>query len=608
MSDESGTIAGVTSVGEALDVGSERAVLVVYGTGDDAPDVAARTRLIELPDGAVVTFGRSRSSTVQIESDRVSRNHAEIERRGRDIVLRDLGSRNGTKLNGERISGEVAIASGDEVAIGPASVVVTVTTRVNRRVPIAPTTHLEERLAAETDRGLRYQRPFALVMIRIEGDAPVVDAAIERIASDIRPMDVLAEYGPDELALLAPEVDAAAVQPLAERVVEWSHRATAGRPPSVHVGVAVFPDHGTQPGELLSRARAALRAARSGGDEAIATPPHEPPVAGADVIVSDAQMRRVFALVQKVADTPLTVLITGETGVGKEVIAEELHRQSARRDRRFVKLNCAAIPQTLLESELFGYERGAFTGAERRRAGYFEAATGGTIFLDEVGEMPAPLQAKLLRVLEERRFSRVGGTEEIEVDVRIVCATNRDLEAEVARGAFREDLYFRVSAFTIMIPPLRDRPREIIPLAELFLRQSARELGTATPTLSREARQCLERYVWPGNVRELRNAIERAVVLKQGDVIQLEDLPARLQDASMLADPLPLSATATSSLELAGDVRERVAEVERAAIEAALEACGGNQTRAAQKLGLSRRTLIYKLEKYGLKRRPTSGR
>jgi transcriptional regulator with GAF, ATPase, and Fis domain len=296
-------------------------------------------------------------------------------------------------------------------------------------------------------------------------------------------------------------------------------------------------------------------------------------------------------MVDRIARTPITVLLLGETGVGKEIVAEQIHRRSDRAGKPFIKLNCASLPETLLESELFGHERGAFTGAERRKIGYFEAADGGTLFLDEIGETPLALQAKLLRVLEARRLTRVGGTAEVEVDVRLICATNRELEAEVKRGRFRQDLYFRVSAFTLLVPPLRDRRAEIVPLAEHFARQFARELKQPAPAFEPEARRLLESHAWPGNVRELRNAVERAVVLHAG-VIAPEHLPDALRER------------ARASGVAGREIRDQLADVERDAIVAAMEATGWNQTHAAQRLGLSRRALIYKLEKHGLKAAP----
>jgi len=292
----------------------------------------------------------------------------------------------------------------------------------------------------------------------------------------------------------------------------------------------------------------------------------------------------------------MTVLILGETGVGKELVAEAIHQRSSRRNEPLIKLNCAALPESLLESELFGYERGAFTGAERRKVGFFEAANGGTLFLDEIGEMPLALQAKLLRVLERKVITRVGGTAEVETDTRLIAATHRDLDAEVRAGRFRQDLMFRIGGFTLAVPPLRDRSTEIVPLAEHFARAAAAEQGRTAPQLSEAAREALVAYGWPGNVRELRNAIERALVLC-GEAIEAADLPEKLRDAGQRVRPVAA----------ASDMRGHLAEVERAAIVAALEAEDQNQTRAARRLGLSRRALIYKMEKYGLKPPPNRG-
>ncbi len=589
------TLADATHAGTDP-MGPQRALLVVYlETGP-----LARTQFVDLPDGAEVSFGRSRGATVRVDSEKVSRMHARVRRVGSEITVEDLGSRNGTRLNGVRLDASSRIASGDEIGVGPATAVVTVTTRVTRAAPIGTISYLQERLAAEVDRGVRYRRRFALVMLRIAGGPTVADLAIDRVSAALRPMDSLAEYGPDEYAIVLPEVDRDAAHSLVARILEQVRTASdATERAHGRAGIAHFPDHGTEAEELVSRARAALRNTRPGDDKAsIAWPPEESPVADQDLVVADPQMERVYALVRKVADHPITVLITGETGVGKEVVAEALHRASKRRQRAFVRLNCASLPETLLESELFGHERGAFTGADRKKTGYFEAADGGTIFLDEIGEISSGLQTKLLRVLEEHSFTRVGGIKEISVDVRVVCATNRDLEAAVQRGDFREDLFFRISAFTIVVPPLRDRLVEVPLLAARFAAQAASDLGVATPTFTPAAEAALSRHAWPGNVRELRNAIERAVVLQSGGLIELEHLPDRVRESG--------SGGVFTPAALAGsvDIRDHIAEVERATIVAALEECGGNQTRAAQKLGISRRALIYKLEKYGLKDPP----
>jgi DNA-binding NtrC family response regulator len=575
---------------------SDRAVLVVYaGAGSEAS-----TRVVEIPDDTQLTIGRSRTANIHVESERVSRIHARFTRHGASLIVEDTGSRNGTWVNGVIIDAPYSLASGDEVVVGPATIVVTITSRVVARAHVESSRFLDDRLAAEVDRGHRYHRPLALVMIAIDGDIAEADAAVDRVAALLRPMDVFAEYSPAELAIVAPELGPGAAEEVAAAI------ATAARCRDrvpvdsirVAVGVAVFPGHGTTPDSLIARARAAVESARRAGGATVGIPPAEPIVVAG--VVGDPQMKRVYELVHKVADHPITVLVCGETGVGKEVVAAAIHAASKRNAGPLVSLNCASLPETLLESELFGHERGAFTGADRRKHGYFEAAVGGTLFLDEIGELAPPTQAKLLRVLEERRITRVGGTDEIEVDVRVVCATNRDLEAEAARGAFRSDLYFRISGFTILIPPLRDRPDEIIQFAEYFLRQAVGPGGYA-PALTERAVAALRRYAWPGNVRELRNAIERANVVHTDGVIDVEDLPDRVREARAPAGTV-------ASIESGRDVRDRMAELERNAIIAALDACRGNQTEAAKQLGLSRRTLIYRMEKHGLKPPPASAR
>jgi transcriptional regulator with PAS, ATPase and Fis domain len=300
-------------------------------------------------------------------------------------------------------------------------------------------------------------------------------------------------------------------------------------------------------------------------------------------------MVKLFELLRKVAPTPTTVLILGETGAGKEVVAEQLHRQSRRDKGPFVRLNCGSLPETLLESELFGYEKGAFTGADRRKSGYIEAADGGTLFLDEIGELPMPMQTRLLRVLEDHKLIRVGGREELTIDVRIIAATNRKLDEEVAAGRFRADLYFRLSAFVLRLPPLRERLGELELLAELFARQFARRMGVRPPAISPAAMQLLRHHRWPGNIRELRNTIEHALVVADGGDIGVEQLP----EGFLRVEP---------DVAVSGPMRSEVADVERRRIQEAMDAEGGNQTRAAKRLGISRRALQYKLEKYDLRR------
>jgi two-component system response regulator AtoC len=312
-----------------------------------------------------------------------------------------------------------------------------------------------------------------------------------------------------------------------------------------------------------------------------------------DVIAVSPAMRRVMELASRVAPHPTTVLITGESGVGKEVIARAIHRMSPRRAAPLVAVNCAAIPEQLLESELFGHVRGAFTGAATDRIGLFEEANSGTLLLDEIGDLPPALQVKLLRVLQESEIRRVGETRSRRVDVRLIAATARDLEADAATGRFREDLFYRLNVVRLHIPPLRDRPEDLEALTTVLLRRAMDRAGR-TVTLSPEALEAIRRHKWPGNVRELENAIERAVVLSQDGVLRAEAFEDR-GGIRPAGGPAQDDAVRTPRL-----LRDAVAEAERCAIASALAACGGNRAQAARVLGVSQRTLFYKLKEFAI--------
>jgi DNA-binding NtrC family response regulator len=309
------------------------------------------------------------------------------------------------------------------------------------------------------------------------------------------------------------------------------------------------------------------------------------------IIGRSGPMERLFEMMKMVAPTRSSVLIIGESGTGKELVANALHRASPRRNERFLAINCGAIPSDILESELFGHERGAFTGAVARKIGKFELSHRGTLFLDEISELYPELQVKLLRVLEERQVMRVGGSELIDVDFRLIAATNRDLEKEVVEGRFREDLYYRLKVVTLRIPPLRERPGDIQQLADHFLEIYCQEHGKSPKRLSPETLELLSRFPWPGNVRELRNVIESVVVFHQGEVIQPADLPIEVRESSALAAPgSPVQA-------VAGEPRT-MADIERQAILETLSRTGGHRARAADILGIGLRTLQRKLKEY----------
>ncbi len=295
------------------------------------------------------------------------------------------------------------------------------------------------------------------------------------------------------------------------------------------------------------------------------------------IVGDDAKLKQVSVALHRAAATDTTVLLEGESGTGKELFARALHALSTRNEGPFVAINCAAIPETLLETELFGHEKGAFTGASQRKSGKFELAHRGTLFLDEIGDLPLSLQPKILRALEEKTFERVGGTTPLHVDVRVVAATNRNLKAAVAARQYREDLYFRLSVFPIVIPPLRDRPSDIPTLARYFIDRFCRDLNKRPLVLSPAAEEDLRTYAWPGNVRELQNCIERAAILTEGDTIHPRHLNLSLAEAS----------------------RRTLAEVERRKIEQALKEAAGNRGRAAEVLQVSYKTFTSKLREYG---------
>jgi two-component system, NtrC family, response regulator AtoC len=325
-------------------------------------------------------------------------------------------------------------------------------------------------------------------------------------------------------------------------------------------------------------------------------------VRGRAALVGDSPaMQEVLRIIDRVADTPSTVLITGESGTGKELVATALHEGSSRRNKPLIRINCAAIPKDLMESELFGYERGAFTGAVTSKPGRFELADGGSLFLDEIGEVPVEMQVKLLRALQESEFERVGGIKTTRVDVRLVAATNRDLAEDIEAGRFRKDLYYRLAVVPIRLPPLRDRSDDIPTLVGHFLRKYNRRLNKRIDGVEPEALAALQSYAWPGNIRELENMVERVLLFADGPLIRLRDLPDSLRGVAA-ATPYPaLGSAASAETGLKEFVRARSAELEKDLISRALEETGGNVTRAAKLLQISRKSLQTKMKEFGLR-------
>ena len=524
-----------------------------------------------LPPSGIVSIGRSPECDVCIDDVSVSRVHAELQL-GESLVVIDKGSANGTWVLDRRLPPEQPTAVRVDQAIRLGSVTLLVQRRTVGIQPRRTHTHtyFEERLEDECAQALRHSRQLAILHVISDDTVALHDL----LGSYLQDGDVVGSYSPSELEILLSGGDPGQTA----RVL--TALAAALEPSGARLGSAHYPRDGRDANTLVAKARS----------RALGEIPE--PVAWDEIVVVDERMAELHRLVGRVAAADISVLLQGETGVGKEVIAEALHRQSPRAQKPFLKLNCAGLGETLLESELFGHEKGAFTGATATKQGLLEVAEGGTVFLDEIAELSPGVQAKLLRVLEERKLLRVGGLTPRSIDLRIVSATNRDLEAEVARGAFRLDLLYRLNAISIVIPPLRERVAEIVPLAYKFLAAIAEKLDQPVPRLTEDVCAVLQAYTWPGNVRELRNVLERALVLAD-DVIDARHLPAERMRAPFRAKPQPKQPLEYDP-ELDAEERRRIIE--------ALEVCSGNQTHAAKLLGIARRTLINKIERFSLPR------
>jgi two-component system, NtrC family, response regulator AtoC len=617
--------------------GARHVLLVIRedGTSDTHP----------LPSSGTVIIGRSRDCDLRIDDPSMSRRHAALHL-GPPLAVEDLGSANGTRVRDARMDPpssqtertgrfqdrkleprrRVELSPGDVILLGSAMAFVQHGAPAARPRRIWPHGYFEGCLEKECARSERSGASFAVVRLRIEGVIPssVVE---ESLAASTRSVDILALYGPNEYELLLVDAAPAKIDDVTRRIVERleSHGA------KVRLGVARHPDDARDPESLVAKA-----GARAQGLEAMeGLPP--------SVVVEDPAMQRLYRMAQRIADSSISVLLLGETGVGKEVLAEAIHNLSPRANKPFLRLNCAAFAEQLLESELFGFERGSFTGATQAKPGLFETADGGTVFLDEVGEIPLSTQAKLLRVLEERKVMRVGALRPRSIDVRFIAATNRDLEGEVERQTFREDLYFRLNGISLLIPPLRERPSEILPLARAFLADFGRLRPRAVlPEISPEAVALLLRYSFPGNIRELRNVMERALLLSADGEIRPDHLPVEKMGATVSArslrtplppppslpprpkpaphpaeswptvvppPPDPPETERLSRLDLdevldlsTDELRQKIEDVDRERVRAALAQCAGNQTQAAKLLGISRRTLVSRLEAYNLPR------
>jgi two-component system response regulator PilR (NtrC family) len=451
-------------------------------------------------------------------------------------------------------------------------------------------------LIVEDEPGLR---EMLGILFRREGyeivSAPGVKAALEAISQSPQPFPVvLTDLAMPDGSGLDVLAAAKSRSPASEVILITAHSSLENAIAAMRLGAYDFIAKPFQSAELSALVAKALEK-QALVTENLRLRAQVLDVGARELVGRSAALRRVMDLVERIAPTRTTVLLTGESGTGKERVARAIHRMSERAEGPFLVVNCGALPEALMESELFGHEKGAFTGAQSRHRGLFRDADGGTILLDEVGELPAALQVKLLRVLQERMVRPVGATQEIAVDVRVLSATNRDIEADVASGKFRSDLYYRLNVIRIELPPLRDRREDVPLLAERFMRQFADEMGKDIAGFTPDSLRALSTYPFPGNVRELENVIERAVALAGARVIGLGDLPRELSGIAGAPTPalweLPKEGTRLD---------EVLSEIERRLILDALERTGGVRTRAAELLGVTFRSLRYRLKKHGL--------
>jgi DNA-binding NtrC family response regulator len=542
-----------------------------------------------LPSPGSVTIGRSSRCGIRIEDSMASREHARISvadaAGGPAISIEDLGSANGTRVRDVTIGrGEVSsIVPGDGVIIGGTVVMVLPNGSSSELRRLWSHAYLCGRLDEECLRAGRSRTPITLARLRF-APTSARTRILPVLARSLTRAQGVAAYGPHDYEVLFADAPSAEVDVAVETLLAaFRHDGV-----EVRCAVAWYPKNGKTADALLASANGMLR---SGPDAGL-------PVAGA--APGSAGMKRVRELAARVASSQINILIQGETGVGKDVLARMIHGMSPRADKPFLALNCAGLTETFLESELFGYAKGTFTGATNAKVGLLETADGGTVFLDEIGEMPMTVQAKVLRVIEDHAIRPLGTTRSRTVNVRFLSATNKDLESAVARSEFRQDLLFRLNGMSLEIPPLRQRRDEIPALATLFITDAAGEMGlSAPPAIGDGALEALLGHGWKGNIRELKNVIERALVLCDGPEILAEHLELRPAGGT---DGVPSPAREADSSSRLPTLTDPQKLAERQRILDALDTCAANQTRAAQLLGMSRRTFISKLDYYQIPR------
>jgi DNA-binding NtrC family response regulator/pSer/pThr/pTyr-binding forkhead associated (FHA) protein len=581
------------AAGEAPAGASERQYLLVFQRDSSS--------LFQLPRTGEVLIGRADGAQLRLMDSSVSRTHAKVFMTGGEAEICDLGSSNGTRVNGERVAGSRRLASGDVVTICNVTLVFHSSVRAEPARVLVDAAYFHQRTEEEVERCLRYDRPLTVVVIAGTTRTDLARLALA-LGPPLRLMDVVGTADSGHLLVLMPEVGAQEAAAAARRLLDAIRLVVA----DARLGYACCPVDGCDVDALIGAARAAALEARAGAVAASTQSFRTVEVGPHRIVVADPAMLRLYTLIERLAASDLPVLVYGETGTGKELAATALHEWSARRSGPLVAFNCAALQETLVESELFGYERGAFSGAVGAKPGLLERGAGGTVLLDEVGELPPTAQAKLLRVLETKRVMRLGDVRERDIDIRVVAATNRNLDQEVREGRFRQDLFFRLSGGMLWLPPLRDRKQELRILAGGFLAEACARAGVAPMGISDAGMRTLLGYAWPGNIRELKNLMEYAAAAVRGPLLEPEHILARLAPASGGAarpavgeDTLVPDVPAPTSPRFR-PIDDEVRELERSRMEAALAATGGNQTRAAELIAMPLRTFQAKIKAYGL--------
>jgi len=507
-------------------------------------------------------------------------------------------------VNGEPLTARRELLDGDVVAVGETHLVCHRAPFADERGAVLFAEEIRLRLRQEVERAARYGGSFAVLVAELDGarerDAAKIGTEIVRA---VRFVDVVGRTAANEYAVILPETADAAVVP-ARRLLS----ALRGIAPECRIGLARYPEDGVDADSLLSSAQSAYRRAMAGAIAMNDEPTIFALEDGLEIAIADPAMARLIDKIRDLARSDIPVLILGETGVGKELVARALHEWSPRRGGKMVSINCAAVAESLLESELFGHERGAFTGAAAEKAGLLESASGGTVFLDEIGDSSQRVQAGLLRVLETRLVRRVGALAERPIDVRIIAASNRPLTDEDER--FRRDLFYRLSAAMIVVPPLRERPLDVPMLIRRFVARAAKSAGRGPLTMTPEAMARMQLYSWPGNVREMKNLVEYLASVVHGAAIEVDHLPENVRCSRPwhVAEPKRAESADGRNARRFPRLADEIRELERTRIEEALESADGVRVRAAELIGMPLRTLLTKMKAYALDETPSGRR